>query len=69
MPNFKVIIRRHVSKLDEFTREIEAENIEAAYAKADDIAADADMNCPDDCDEVLDDLPPRYFYVEEVEEC
>lgn len=51
MPKFRVTIERKVSSYDQFSRVIEAENEREAWVKADEMALDADHDCPDDCSE------------------
>lgn len=46
---FKLFIsREHICVLDKFIRVIDAPDIETAYTLAEDLALDADMDCPED---------------------
>lgn len=48
MKKFQVRFVREVTQTDVFYREVEAETAEAAQAIADDIAEEANGDCPDD---------------------
>jgi hypothetical protein len=65
MPSFEITIRRHVSKLDEFKRVIDADDETDAYNIGRELAFEADRCCPDDCEET-DYLELGDFYVEEI---
>lgn len=67
MPKFKVTLRRHVNKLDEFERIVEADDDTDAHNLGNEIANEADSSCPDDCYEA-DFLELGDFYVEDVEQ-
>src|SRR5262245_8981500 len=52
MPKFDIEIYREYTITEGFRRVIEAPDKDAAIARAQEIASDSNMDCPDDCSEI-----------------